>query len=123
MCTSGDRDERTFEILQNKTQFVRRRDGEKFYSDCVVQTVKHPTKIMIWLVISSKGTGRLYVVKGMMWQDQSRCLAKSLDSAAGRMASKWKTIHCYARWSSLPYSSVYQSFFGRTKYPSVGLAG
>ncbi|GFX80593.1 hypothetical protein TNCV_498611 [Trichonephila clavipes] len=47
MCTSGDRDERTFETLQNKTRFVRRRDGEKFHSDYVVRTVKHPTKIMI----------------------------------------------------------------------------
>ncbi|GFW11326.1 putative transposase like protein [Trichonephila clavipes] len=63
MCTSGDRDERTFEILQNKTHSVRRRDGEKFHSDCVVRTVKHPTKIMIWSVISGKGTGRLDVVK------------------------------------------------------------
>ncbi|GFX95446.1 uncharacterized protein TNCV_3684981 [Trichonephila clavipes] len=46
----------------NKTQFERRRrHGEKFHSDCVVQTVKHPTKIMIWSVISGKG--RLYVVK------------------------------------------------------------
>ncbi|GFW76155.1 uncharacterized protein TNCV_2058021 [Trichonephila clavipes] len=81
MCTSGDRDERTFEILQNKTQFVRRRDGEKFHSDCVVQTVKHPTKIMIWSVISSKGTGRLYVVKGMMRQDQYKmsCLILQLE--------------------------------------------
>ncbi|GFU74049.1 uncharacterized protein TNCV_1641741 [Trichonephila clavipes] len=63
-------DERTFEILQNKAQFVRRRRGEKFHSDCVVQTVKHPTKIMIWSVISGKGTGRLYVIKGMMRHDQ-----------------------------------------------------
>ncbi|GFW64154.1 uncharacterized protein TNCV_708591 [Trichonephila clavipes] len=63
-------DETTFEIFQNKAQFVRRRRGEKFHSDCVVQTVKHPTKIMIWSVISGKGTGRLDVVKGMMWQDQ-----------------------------------------------------
>ncbi|GFV11412.1 RNase H domain-containing protein [Trichonephila clavipes] len=55
---------------KNKTQFVRRRDGEKFHSDCVVRTVKHPTKIMIWSVISGKGTGRLDVVKGMMRQDQ-----------------------------------------------------
>ncbi|GFW38204.1 uncharacterized protein TNCV_3839321 [Trichonephila clavipes] len=70
MCTSGDRDERKFVILQNKAQFVRARDGEKFHSDCFVQTVKHPTKIMIWSVISGKGTGRLDVVKGMMRQDQ-----------------------------------------------------
>ncbi|GFS93286.1 putative transposase like protein [Trichonephila clavipes] len=39
---------------KNKTQFVRRCDGEKFHSDCVVRTVKHPTKIMIWSVISGK---------------------------------------------------------------------
>ncbi|GFV28797.1 uncharacterized protein TNCV_3987461 [Trichonephila clavipes] len=109
----------------NKAQFVRRHCGEKFHSDCVVQTVKHPTKIMIWSVIGGKGTGRLYVVKGMMLDARpvQRCLAKSHDSAAGRMVSKWKTIHFYARWSSLPYSSVYQSFFGRTKYFSAVLAG
>ncbi|GFX68311.1 uncharacterized protein TNCV_2816861 [Trichonephila clavipes] len=68
--------ERTFEILQNKTQFVRRRDGEKFHSDCVVRTVKHPTKIMIWSVISGKGPGRLDVVKGMMRQDQYKMSCK-----------------------------------------------
>ncbi|GFX94136.1 uncharacterized protein TNCV_4291821 [Trichonephila clavipes] len=33
-------------------------------------TVIHPTKIMIWSVISVKGTEHLYVVKGMMRQDQ-----------------------------------------------------
>ncbi|GFY27590.1 putative transposase like protein [Trichonephila clavipes] len=32
-------------------------------SDYVRQIVKHPTKIMIWSVISGKGTGRLDVVK------------------------------------------------------------
>ncbi|GFV79773.1 uncharacterized protein TNCV_1725981 [Trichonephila clavipes] len=70
MWTSGDRDESTFEILQNKARFVRRRRGKKFHFDWVVQTVKHPTKIMIWSVISGKDTGRLYAVKGMIWQDQ-----------------------------------------------------
>ncbi|GFU11801.1 uncharacterized protein TNCV_2403041 [Trichonephila clavipes] len=63
-------DESTFEILQNNAQCVRRCRGEKFHFDCVVQTVKHPIKIMIWSVISGKGTGRLYVVKGMMRQNQ-----------------------------------------------------
>ncbi|GFX54714.1 uncharacterized protein TNCV_2822351 [Trichonephila clavipes] len=56
-------DESIFEILQNNAQFVRSRRGEKIHFDCVVQTVKHPTKIMIWSVISGKGTGRLYMVK------------------------------------------------------------
>ncbi|GFT10347.1 uncharacterized protein TNCV_3735771 [Trichonephila clavipes] len=69
-------DESTFEIFQNKAQFVRRRRGEKFHSDCVVQTVKHPTKIMIWSVISGKSTGRLYMVKGMMRQDQYKMSCK-----------------------------------------------
>nr|CAH7750864.1 unnamed protein product [Callosobruchus chinensis] len=63
-------DESTFEIFQNKAQYVRRRHGEKFHPDCVIPTVKHPTKVMIWSVISGKGTGRLYVVKGIMRQDQ-----------------------------------------------------
>ncbi|GFS88930.1 uncharacterized protein TNCV_5037871 [Trichonephila clavipes] len=77
-------DESTFEILQNKVQFVHRRSGEKIYSDCVVQTVKHPTKIMIWSVISGKSAGRLYVVKGMMRQDQYKgalqnCLMPQLE--------------------------------------------
>ncbi|GFU04323.1 uncharacterized protein TNCV_864221 [Trichonephila clavipes] len=57
------------EKAKNKAQFVRRR-GEKFHSDCVLQTVKHRTKIMIWSVIRGKGTGRLDVVKGMMREDQ-----------------------------------------------------
>ncbi|GFV31210.1 uncharacterized protein TNCV_4315351 [Trichonephila clavipes] len=76
MCTSGDRDERAFEILQNKTQFVRRRRGEKFHYDCVLRTVKHPTKIKIRSVISGKGTGRLDMVKGMMRQDQYKMSCK-----------------------------------------------
>ncbi|GFX82017.1 clotting factor B [Trichonephila clavipes] len=48
---------------KKQNSFWRRRDGEKFNSDCVVRTVKHPTKIMIWSVFSGKGTGRLDVVK------------------------------------------------------------
>lgn len=56
--------------MQNKAQYVRRRANEKFHEDCVKRTVKHPTKVMIWSVISGKGTGRLYVVEGTMKQDQ-----------------------------------------------------
>ena len=63
-------DESRFEILVKKSQFVQRHPGKKYHPECVVQTVKHPTKVMIWSVISGKGTGRLYVVKGMMNQDQ-----------------------------------------------------
>ncbi|GFT81452.1 uncharacterized protein TNCV_3673201 [Trichonephila clavipes] len=101
-------DESTFEILLNKAQFMRRCRGEKFHSDCVVQTVKHPTKIMIWSVISGKGTGRLYVIKGMMRQDQYKDVIQNFLIP---LLEEWflngETIHFYARWSSLPYSSVY----------------
>lgn len=37
---------------------------------CIVGSVKHPTSIMVWSVISWKGTGRLYIVEGTMRQDQ-----------------------------------------------------
>ncbi|GFV49806.1 uncharacterized protein TNCV_1736891 [Trichonephila clavipes] len=70
------RDKDVYFWRSNKTQFVRRRDGETFYSDCVVRTVKHPTKIIIWSVISGKGTGRLDVVKGMIRQDQYKMSCK-----------------------------------------------
>ena len=45
-------DESTFEILAKKFQFVRRRPDEKYHPECVVQTVKHQTNVMIWSVIS-----------------------------------------------------------------------
>lgn len=70
-------DESTFEILQKKSQFVRRRLGEKYHPDCIIPTVKHPNKVMIWSVISGKGTGRLYVVKGIMKQDQYKEILKN----------------------------------------------
>lgn len=36
------------------------------------QTVKHPTKVMIWGVVSYKGAGRLYICEGMMDQHKYR---------------------------------------------------
>lgn len=63
-------DESSFEIMAKKPQFVRRHPGEKYHPDCIIPTVKHPTKVMIWSDISGKGTGRLYVVQGTMRQDQ-----------------------------------------------------
>ncbi|GFY34972.1 uncharacterized protein TNCV_155491 [Trichonephila clavipes] len=104
-------DESTFEIFQNKAQFVRRRRGEKFNSDCVVQIVKHPTKITIWSVISGKGTGCLKVVKGMMRQDQYKdVLQNRLIPQLEEWFPNGESCIFYARWSSLPYSSIYQSF-------------
>lgn len=70
-------DESSFEILPKNLQFVRRRSGEKFHPKCMVPTVKHPTKVMIWSVISGKGTGRIYIVEGTMRQDQYKEVLQS----------------------------------------------
>lgn len=63
-------DESTFEIMVDKARFVRRRTGEAFNRDCIVERVKHPTSVMVWSVISVHGPGRLYIVEGMMNQVQ-----------------------------------------------------
>lgn len=73
MCFS---DESTFEILADKSTFVRRRPGEKYHPSCIVERVKHPVKIMVWSVISSKGVGRLQIVQGTMKQDQYKDIKK-----------------------------------------------
>lgn len=63
-------DESTVQILSDKAEFVRRRPNEKYRKECIVERVKHPLSIMVWSIISGKGTGRLYIVDGTMRQDQ-----------------------------------------------------
>lgn len=70
----------------DKSSFVRRKQGERFNPECVVERVKHPTSIMVWSVISFKGTGRLYIVDGTMRQDQYR---KVLDSRLLPQVKEW----------------------------------
>ncbi len=79
-------DESTFVILDDKSQFVRRRKGEELHEDCVVSTVKHPTFVMMWGCISSKGVGALYPVVGTMRQDQYR---KVLESRLIPQIERW----------------------------------
>jgi hypothetical protein len=55
---------------RDETQYVRLRPGEEYHPDCVISTVKHPLSVMVWSVISSKGTGRLHIVEGTMRQAQ-----------------------------------------------------
>ncbi|GFX02282.1 uncharacterized protein TNCV_138581 [Trichonephila clavipes] len=107
----------------NNAQFVRRRRGEKFHFHCVVQTVKHSSKIMIQLVISGKGTGRLYVVKAMMRQDQYKdVLQNSLIPPLEEWFPNGETY--IFMQDELPAIQLGLSkIFGRTKYLSVGLAG
>lgn len=79
-------DESSIQILQDCTQFVRRRANEKFHKDCVVQRVKHPQSVMIWGVISAKGNGRLHIVEGTMRQDQ---YIQVLETRLLRQARDW----------------------------------
>ncbi|CAH1992033.1 unnamed protein product, partial [Acanthoscelides obtectus] len=59
-------DESIFQVLVDKSQFVRRRTNEKYKPECIVPTIKHPPSVMVWSVISYKGQGALYVVDGTM---------------------------------------------------------
>jgi hypothetical protein len=63
-------DEATVQIMDERHQFVRRRLGEELLADCVKQSVKYPDKIMLWSVISWKGTGPLYAINGTMRKEQ-----------------------------------------------------
>ena len=49
---------------------MKRKVGEKYFSSCIIQTVKHPTSVLIWSANCGKGMGRLYIVEGMMNQVQ-----------------------------------------------------
>ena len=63
--------------MGQQPQYIRRRPGEKFNVECISPTVKHPTKVMVWSVISGKGTGTLYIVNGMMNQHQYKDVLKT----------------------------------------------
>jgi hypothetical protein len=63
-------DESMFCVSDENSQYVRRRPEEEFSEDCITQTVKHPTKVMVWSMMSVHGTGPLYIVKNMMEQKQ-----------------------------------------------------
>lgn len=73
-------------MMMDKSSFVRRRQGEKYHPNCLVEAVKHPPKIMVWSVISGMGTGRLYIVDGMMRQDQYK---KVLETRLIPQINEW----------------------------------
>jgi hypothetical protein len=53
-----------------RDQFVRHRPVEEQLADCVKRSVKYPDKIIVWSVISWKGTGPLHAVNGKMLKEQ-----------------------------------------------------
>lgn len=63
-------DESIFTVMEESSQYVRRRQNEEFKADCIQQTVKHPTSVMVWAVMSIKGPGRFCIVEGTMRQEQ-----------------------------------------------------
>ena len=62
--------------MTQKAQYVKRAVNEKFHEDCVVQTIKHPSKVMFWSVISGKDLGRLIIVDEILKQDQYKKVLK-----------------------------------------------
>ena len=70
-------DESTLEILDDNCRCVRRRPGEEYLPQCLVQKVKHPAKVMVWSVISLHGPGRLHIVKNMMNAEQYRAVLET----------------------------------------------
>ncbi|GFV14389.1 DUF4817 domain-containing protein [Trichonephila clavipes] len=58
-------DESQFCISGNQSSaYVRRRTHEEFSPQCLKPTVKYPTKVMVWVCVSSHGVGRLHIVRG-----------------------------------------------------------
>lgn len=62
-------DESYFSISEECSRYVRRRRGEEYKLECIQQTVKHPTAVMVWGVMSIHGPGRIQIVEGTMKQD------------------------------------------------------
>ena len=57
-------DEKKFELVGNSLrQYVRRRRGERYKSDCVLPTVKHGAgSLQVWGSITYSGVGHLYKI-------------------------------------------------------------
>jgi transposase len=63
-------DESPFVLRYNHKKKVWRRYNERYSPQCTVGTVKHDQKIMVWGCFTGHGVGRLYLVEGIMEQNQ-----------------------------------------------------
>jgi len=68
------------------SSFIWRKKDEKYHAGCMSETVKHPLKVMVWSVISGKGTGSVYIVEGTLKQDQ---YVKILQTRLIPQIKKW----------------------------------
>lgn len=100
-------DESSIQILQDNSQFVRRRPNEKYDESCVVERVKHPLSVMIWGVISSKGNGRLHLVEGTMRQNQHLRLLVLETRHFPQMAECYPDGDCIFMQDSTPCYKAY----------------
>ncbi|GFX08576.1 uncharacterized protein TNCV_4170751 [Trichonephila clavipes] len=96
---------------------------EKSFILTALFRLNHPTKIMIWSVISGKGTGRLDVVKGMMRQDQYKDVLQNrlIPQLKEWFSNGGPYFLCKMELPAIQLDLL--KLFGRTKYPSVELAG
>jgi len=63
-------DESPFVLRYNHKKKVWRRHNERYSPQCTVGTVKHDQKIMVWGCFTGHGVGRLYLVEGILEQNQ-----------------------------------------------------
>lgn len=75
-------DKSVFQVMTEKSKFVRRRTGDKFHPDCIVPTSKHPPYVTVRSAISIKSPGRLYIVEGTMKTDQYKVVLKETATFA-----------------------------------------
>ncbi|GFV04904.1 transposable element Tcb1 transposase [Trichonephila clavipes] len=69
-------DESSFTLFQTTGRvFVWQTPTEAFHVDCLVPTVKHGGgSVMVWAAISSRGSGPLVVLRGMITGDHYRSI-------------------------------------------------
>ena len=79
--------------MSDRSLCVRRKPGEKYLPECLKKTVKYPTKVMIWSVISAKGIGALGVVDGNMNQHQCKQVLQSLYYHKSEIGTQGVTVH------------------------------
>ena len=75
-------DESKFEIFgSNRRVFVRRREGERMRSTCVVPTIKHGGgSVMVWGCFAGERVGDLYHVHGILNQHGYHSMAYCRDT-------------------------------------------
>ena len=70
-------DESPFVLMWQGCKLVWRRVGERYHPDCMMGTVKHDKKIMVWSCFSKKGVGPFRRIHGRMNKRMYREILKN----------------------------------------------